>query len=230
MTNFFRILHRFLDKKYSRTGVSVARKCFSHKPQKGFTLVEILVSLAVFVILMGVITAGLLQLFQQQRVIQQQRKSTEALSSFVTLLADELREKTIDFQYYGDFSEAVTHDLVLIDKEQLHRTHIQFVPEKDGQPSRLGLVRHSKVASFAEGNSALSLTWTADPGFAGLDDFQNLLPEGVSFPQLTFIFAPFGNPGTHLEIDSFQIQPSVTLLVDLGGDHLIQTSLSSRVL
>lgn len=189
--------------------------------RKGFTLIEILVSLSIFMILLGVLMSSFFQLYKSQRAANETRKVVADLRTLVNFVQDEMRTKTIDFCGYenGDVCklsfDKAQNKIILVSKDQRERTTITFVSEKVNDQDQ-GKITFQRA--------------TQDPGKIWLP-----LPEQVlslSHAQLhsvSFSLAPMGDTNKNLQSAAFQMQPSVTLHVTFGNNYYLQTTFSSRV-
>lgn len=206
----------------------------TNRKRKGFTLIEILVSLSIFLILLGALMTSFFQLYRAQRDANDVRKVVADLRTLSNFVQDEMRTKTIDFYSYSPtyrFSfDTPQHVLYLTDKNGTHQTTITFIPSpKDVVGSENGgSVVFTKQVRIDKDHS-----WSADSGFAG-DPKQISIPH-VQLKDVSFSLAPMGDPNArvgnvnNLSDSTLQMQPSVTMHVRFGNNYYLQTTFSSRV-
>lgn len=189
--------------------------------RKGFTLIEILVSLSIFMILLGVLMSSFFQLYRSQRDANETRKVVADLRTLVNFVQDEMRTKTIDFCTYenGDLCklsfDKPQDKLVLANKDRTEQTTITFTSKPENNQTQ-GKITFQRA--------------TQSPGKIWLT-----LPEQVlSIPHaqlhdVSFSLAPMGDTNKYLQNAAFQMQPSVTMHVTFGKNYYLQTTFSSRV-
>ncbi len=189
--------------------------------KQGFTLIEILVSLSIFMILMGVLMSSFFQLYRSQRDANETRKVVADLRTLVNFVQDEMRTKTIDFCGYetGDLCtlsfDKPQSKLVLVNKNQTERTTVTFVSEKvnDQEQGKIVFQRAKQ-----------------DPGKIWLPLGEQVLSlPHAQLHTVSFSLAPMGDTNKNLQSSAYQMQPSVTLHVMFGNNYYLQTTFSSRV-
>ncbi len=198
------------------------------KTRKAFTLIEILISLSIFLLLIGVLMSAFFQLQKSQREANETRKVTADLRTLVNFVQDEMRAKTIDFQAYPDSHpdfwklslNQVRDTLILVNKERTEQTIITFVLDKQLVQPRGRVTFQRRVRLTSDDG------WGAAPGYSD--------PKELSIPHLQlslvkFSLAPMADTNKNLADAVYQIQPSVTMHVSFGNNYTLQTTFSSRV-
>ncbi|MFC1655767.1 PilW family protein [Patescibacteria group bacterium] len=216
------------------------------KTQKGFTLIEVLVALSIFVIFVTSMSTTYLHIARSQREANSIRAMYSDLRYVMTILSDEARAKTVDYACYssnalaGSFStkcndvraSAGSVDyLALIDRASSNRT-IFIVEENNEDVKDLKVFKEHKTFD----NNGLE-TWVANEGYTA--GYQPIALDTVKLEGLEFEIAPLADPfdPDNVACGPVQFQPSVTVNAAISGvtpdtDDFrldIQTSLSSRV-
>lgn len=204
--------------------------------RSGFTLIEVIISLSMFVVLLAVLMGALFQLTKSQRDANEIRKVVADLRTLVSFVQDEMRTKTVDFCGYRDAKITPSrtqkicdidgesrHQLVLVDKNSTEQTIITF------NPTNKKLDNDSKDSQVVFMRKVLDSTgsWISAPGF--ISDAQPISTPHVQLKDVSFSVTPVGDPNTHLENSAYQMQPSVTMRVTFGNNYFLQTTFSSRV-
>ena len=212
--------------------------------KKGFTLVELLVSMAVFVIFLGVVSTSYVGIVRSQRQANAVRKMYSEVRTLMDTMSSDMRLGSPDYDCYEASSDVNKCPAEVKNKLQL---------EADGSSIYLALVNKDntektfywfdptaqklKLKKFSIANGA----WAAEADYVDqLDEgFKPLLADDIKITNLTFMIAPIVNPYSHAHYDQsqFQFQPKVTVLLSvenlnstLPPFHLdLQTTISSRV-
>lgn len=219
--------------------------------RKGFTLVELLVSITVFVIFLGIASQSYVNIVRTQRQANEVRKMYSEVRQFMDLLTEEIRLSSIDYFCYEpgatqDFdattvicdpdialnpitNSGMTKVLALVRKGGLQKTVFKVTPSRDDSSREIVQVkRYERIAG----------TWQQVAGFL---EESSLLSDNIEIENLTFSIFPNRNPySDDIEIirdTSYQFQPKVTVFlsvknaeeitVPFSGDF--QTTVSSRV-
>lgn len=207
--------------------------------RKGFTLIEMLVSLVLFVIFLGMVSSSYVNIVRAQKDANEIRKMYSEVRNFVDFFSEEVRLSSIDYDCYGGTvfysnicetglatiaTDGRTTDLALVRKDGLEKTIFRYDP--DGKKI---FVR--KYEKDALGN------WGQAPGYA--DGFREAMGNVVSVEKMSFAINPDKNPygQENAYNNAKQFQPKVTLYMTVkNGANAksqfqmdFQTTISSRV-
>jgi len=214
------------------------------KNKSGFTLVEMIVALSIFMIFIGVAFSSYLHITRVQRDLNEIRKMYSEVRNLVSMVAGEAREMTIDYDCYFsqegvcfDVSFAQTTNrsdsLALLSKDGLKRTIFRYVKE----PQEQGEEESGKVQLIKQDRRNIEELFQTVGRFQG--EFADITFEGVNINDLAFVITPRRNPfsyETYL-LNQYQFQPQTALFLEVGKKFQtqpdfslnIQTALSSRV-
>ncbi len=216
------------------------------KIQKGFTLIEVLIALTIFVIFVTTMSSTYLHIARSQREANTVRAMYSDLRYVMTIISDEARAKTIDYACYpstvlaGSFSNYCNDVrasagqidyLALIDRTSTNRTIFKVENNNEGIKELKVFKEHK---TFDENGLE---TWVADEGYRS--GYQKLALDSIKLEGLEFEIAPLADPfdPDNVACGPVQFQPSVTVNASITGASPdtedfrldIQTSLSSRV-
>lgn len=215
--------------------------------KSGFTLVELLVSIAVFVVFLGVVASSYVNIVRSQRQANLIRKMYSQVRIVMDQMATDTRLGTIDYDCYEPGLEVSTCPpevkniaqiapdgmssvLVIVNKDHTLKTVYRFDPVT----SNVTFKRYI----FSVGGWITPPEFNPDPENAP-DGFLSLLGGEVKVKNLAFAIYPPVNPYSqqHALQNHFQFQPKVTafLTIENGSPNLppfhldLQTTFSSRV-
>jgi len=228
------------------------------KLRSGFTLMELLVSIVIFMSFLGIVSQSYLNIVTTQRQANEIRKMYSDVRGFVDFLAEEVRLSEIDYGCYETSSSIIlpkggfglsssvfktecpetnaiiaggrTSVLLLASKNGLEKTAVKVEQDKEN-PDRF-IVKVKKIIKF--GN-----VWEPAPGFE--EGYAEVLSEGVKVKNLSFAIFPDVNPySDDYEIftdNTTQFQPKVTVFLSIANpdesrtefSYDFQTTISSRV-
>ncbi|MBD3157051.1 prepilin-type N-terminal cleavage/methylation domain-containing protein [Candidatus Peregrinibacteria bacterium] len=222
--------------------------------QKGFTLIEVLVAIAIFMIFITSISSAYLDIARSQREANVVRAMYSEVRYIFDLIGQEARAKTIDYGCTGslDLAGDIQGDgfartpqetssgclalkgvssenyLALVNHEGTERTIFLLEDDTQDETKKLFYLREEKEA-FERG-------WIAAPGF---DGFTEITLKSIQLDNFMFEIAPLADP---FDIDNIgcgpvQFQPSVSLYASVSGrgeqaknfSMDLQTTVSSRV-
>lgn len=219
-----------------------------HKTQKGFTLIEVLVSISIFSVFITSVVTAYLNIAQSQRQANLIRGIYSENRYLMTLISDEARSKTIDYSCYPnadnllsrrdeisgvcqDLSTGinVSNYLALINAEGNERTIFKVENGVD-----IILVKMYKEKVNEDGK-----TWLPAKGFSS-SIFQPISLEKMVLVGFQFDINPIVDPYDvrNVYCDTVQFQPSVTINASIKGvpnseaqnfTMDLQTSVSSRL-
>lgn len=121
----------------------------NYRQQKGFTLVELLVAMSIFLVFVGVLIGSYTSIVRGQREANEYRiMYVEARKVFETIGA-ELRNGMVD---YGLKKAMPENSICLISKDAKEATEISYVVEKDKDAEDIGSVKMKKGRILDDGN------------------------------------------------------------------------------
>lgn len=205
--------------------------------QKGFTLVELLIAMSIFVIFVGILMNSYTSIVRAQREANDYRVMyAEARRVFDTVV-QELREGTVDYwnaEYgFGNNPSVFINEiesLYLVSKDGRSYSHIRYIPAEESEDS-YGKIQLSK-------NSLLPNQ------FPGVDrpvfsDYIDLNTSEVNVADFEVYVYPFVDPYSdkYVKDDVFQFHPMVTVFASFEKEKAVgepykvdfQTTISSRV-
>lgn len=173
-------------------------KLFINKDQRknGFTLVELLVSIAVFVVFLGMVSTSYIAIIRAHRSANDVRKMYSQVRDFVQFLNEEVRLGSIDYDCYEHLQadSCVVQDvanslqngrspyLALIRKDGLQKTIFYF----DKERGKVAVQQFDKVNS----------NWVPEVGYN--EGFRDLFADDVQVMSATFAIFPVVNPYSQL--------------------------------
>lgn len=213
------------------------------KRRSGFTLVELLISISLFVIFLGIVSSSYVSIVRGQRQANITRKMYSQVRVFMDDLASQMRLGTIDYDCYpgsahidqcppdiaGTISSSSGSYLALVNKDKTEKTVYFF----DVQSQQLKLKKFIKSSN----------TWTSAPGYETLNNssngFRSLFTDELKVKNVTFSIYPLLNPYSeeNYAANHYQFQPKMTLFISVENANSnlppfnlnLQTTLSSRV-
>lgn len=205
------------------------------KANKAFTLVELIVSMLIFTVFVGVVTSTFIFTSRTLREANEVRKVYGEARFLVDRLTQEVRLNTIDYgclndpfvsvSPYGECSlpsaTGMTSVLPLISEDGQHRTVYRF---------------DNGVFEVIELDwDVLMSTWELAAGYSGFETFET---RSVTLDDVGFVVAPKESPYEHFSDNSSQFHPSVNIHVTAKSTSsrftesvpvLLQTTVSSRL-
>jgi prepilin-type N-terminal cleavage/methylation domain-containing protein len=201
--------------------------------KKGFTLIELMVSMVIFVVFLGIVTTSYISIVRAQKDTNDIRKMYSEVRAFVDMLSSEAKLGTIDYDCYYrnplDTSVYCPPDvLVSISDGSMQKTIFRFVQDKKNPDNN-----KVRVAKYEKGVGG---TWKNAPGYNG---FTDIMGDMVKVEKLSFAISPDVNPYSQANYNSSakQFQPKVTLYMTAKSkagarsafSMDFQTTISSRV-
>lgn len=197
------------------------------KTKKGFTLVEVLVAITLFMIFITSISGAYLDIARSQREANAVREVYSEIRYVFDLIGFEARSKTIDYGYEGGPSP---NYVALIDGQGRNRTVFSVEEDLQTESKKLYLYRENKE----EG----SLFFTPAQGFEN-GGKQEIELKNINIENFIFEVSPLIDPfdPENLYCGAVQFQPAVSLYATIGSSNKIagnfkldlQTTISSRV-
>jgi len=226
------------------------------KIQKGFTLIEVLVALTIFIIFITNISSSYLYIAKSQREANLIREIYSDTRYVFNLIADEARAKTIDYACYTplpleeDEGPSITSKrisnpcsslllipedsyLALIDANQVNRTIFKVQENTETGYKTIKLYKENYTGG----------TWVPDDGYtiSGTDEdgFKEITLRNIKVNGLSFEISPLGDPfdPDNVACGPVQFQPLVSIYANIQSIREdfsrfklnLQTSVSSRV-
>ncbi|MFC1600287.1 Tfp pilus assembly protein FimT/FimU [Patescibacteria group bacterium] len=218
---------------------------------KGFTLIEVLIALTIFMIIVTSISTSYLDIARRQREANVVREIYSEIRYVYNLIGEEARSKTIDYGCPRKFKELNEDDILRpIDVVSTSQVCSDLATAPEG--SYLALINPNatertifriqeeddvKVLSFyKESKDSEANAWVPNPGF---NNFEPIDLKGIRLNAMKFEIAPLGDPfdPENIGCGVIQYQPSVSVYTTIGSSYELitdfsldlQTSFSSRV-
>jgi len=222
--------------------------------KKGFTLIEVLIALTIFMIIITSIAASYLDIASRQREANVIREIYSELRYVYNLIGEEARSKTIDYGCPRKYKELNEDDILRpIDVVSTSQVCNELATEPEG--SYLALINanatertvfriqedpeneEAKLLSFyKESKEQEATAWIPNSGFEG---FEAIDLKGIQIDKMKFEIAPIGDPfdPENIGCGVLQYQPSVSVYTTISSTYEsisdfsldLQTSFSSRV-
>ncbi|MBI4262111.1 type II secretion system protein [Candidatus Uhrbacteria bacterium] len=201
-----------------RKNCSFVLPFFSSSVPRGFTLIEILVSLGIFIIAIGILGQIFSAVMRTQRVILTQQKLIEEARNILDTLVDEVRRGSIDYQAYGAASPSTSDILRLI-----------------GRDGTLMVTRSTDATACGFGGDVSCILVRRGNGSVGV-----MTSPAVYVTSLQFLIDPprdpfTVDPGTLLYPTNIQPRVTIILTIDSGDPVFrgsmpltVQTSVTTR--
>jgi len=198
----------------------------------GFTLLELVISLGIFMMFMTAVLGSYLQITDLQRRTNLSRENIAETRELIQFISSEAKEKSIDYSCYqsatcpGGIVGNSIEEISLISKNGLERTIIR----KQTDPDTHKIYLSSESGSRTNSNSNL---WINTPS-------KQLHSSSLEFQNVAFQLSPNQNPFSRdlnvISNNNLQFQPVLHLVFDLkkkdsqNDDPLVfETSISSRI-
>jgi prepilin-type N-terminal cleavage/methylation domain-containing protein len=215
------------------------------KKQKGFTLIEVLVALTIFMIFIISITRSYLDIAQSQREANAVREIYSEIRYVYSLIAEEARSKTIDYgcprspesgaavaasnACTGLINTVPENFLPLINADGTERT--VFKAEEDSETGEKTL--------FMAKETFTGEAWEPAEGYGAGNNYMPIDLKYIRFTGLVFEISPLADPfaDANIACGPVQFQPSVSVYSNIEGvqgnvsdfNLDLQTTISSRV-
>lgn len=222
--------------------------------KKGFTLIEVLIALTIFMIIVTSISASYLDIAAKQREANVVREIYSEIRYVYNLIGEEARSKTIDYGCPRLFKELNEDDilrpidvvstsqacnelataapgsyLALINANATERTIFRITDDDESEDAKV-------LSFYREMKDENGTAWIPNPGFNG---FESIDLKGIELRKMNFEIAPLADPfdSENISCGVLQYQPSVSVYTTIASKYEIisdysldlQTSFSSRV-
>ncbi len=195
------------------------------KQQKGFTLIEILVAMSVFVLFLGVLINSYMGIVRSQRDADFNRILYMEARNVFEVVVQELRDGMIDYAFYlNNFPAGGQNSILLVSKDLSKKVEIKY----DEGDVLIGEVEISDDKNFIN----IKNLNVGEGEFVVLND-------RISVKELKFYVSPLIDPydDDYVFCDLYQFHPKITVYAefekDRGGrepiDFYLQTTVSSRI-
>jgi prepilin-type N-terminal cleavage/methylation domain-containing protein len=213
----------------------------NRKERKGFTLVELLISIAIFVIFMGVVSSSYISIVRAQREANDVRKMYSEVRGFTDRFSEDVRLGSVIYDCYGapnvdafpnTCPTGITADRLDVNYGKTNRLLIQ---KQDGLERSVYLYDKDKKVLEEKRYIRQNGLWNESAGYetAALNVFSDL----IEVEDLEFIVSPDVDPYANVYKNEKQFQPQVTLVMTLSNGKNVnspfkfnfQTTITSRV-
>ena len=229
-----------------------------NKQQKGFTLIEVLISITIFVIFITSISTSYIYIARSQKRADDVRNIYSDMRYVVNLISEKARLGTVDYSCYSSNSIRFLDDLQGEQSSFYEQNSFLcsdlavFGPDPEGKVKHLAIISSSglertllKVDSL-DGENKLLLyeevlgfdrVWHAKEGYQN-DTFREIPLEKVNLKNMIFQINPLTDPykNENIACAPKQFQPLITIYSTIGNldernpfEFHLQTSVSSRV-
>lgn len=187
-------------------------------PHAGFTLMEMLISISVFMLFIGLVASSYISLVKANNTANDMQKLYRETRNVFDTFAAEIRNGAIDYSCVNPDT-----DVYCIENQNAGDKKVLGVLNKDGGKRSLFKEKNGKILFQEQTRDPSGLSWIYTA------DWQSLTSEKSKIEELKFFISPLKNPydAANAEDDSLQIQPSVTILLKING-YIFRTTYSSR--
>lgn len=189
--------------------------------QSGFTLVELIISIAVFMIFIGIATSSYVQLVKANRTANETQKIYRETRFVLDAISREIKTGALDYscidqnkldaQCLGNQGTETKRTVAVISPDSTVRTFFKF----DTADKNVQIMRQNRLSA--------ALPWSAG-------EWEQLSSDILEVEDLSFSFFPEKNPyeSKNADTDALQWQPSVSIILKTNG-YDFRTTYSSRV-
>lgn len=214
------------------------------KTQKGFTLIEVLIALSIFMIFITSISSAYLNIARSQRQANAVRAVYSEMRYIFDLIGQEARSKTIDYGCPGSIKENTTETSAgCLELNGVPRTDYLALVNDEGTQRTVFLVKDDiendmkKLYYYKEEKDANSNVWNRAKGFE--KGYSEIELRNIKLNNFAFEISPLVDPFDtgNITCGAVQFQPAVSLYTSIstvneqaGNFNLdLQTTVSSRV-
>jgi prepilin-type N-terminal cleavage/methylation domain-containing protein len=213
------------------------------KIQKGFTLIEVLVAITIFMIFITSVSSAYLDIAKSQREANAVRAVYSEMRYIFDLIGSEVRSKTVDYGCPGSVASQTatsagcvklngvskSNYIALVDNEGTQRTI--FLVEDDLQDEK------KKLYYYKEQKDLETFVWNRVEGFE--NGYTEIVLKNIEINNFVFEASPLVDPfdPNNIGCGAIQFQPAVSIYTTIksaneqaGNFELdLQTTISSRV-
>lgn len=199
------------------------------RQQKGFTLIEMLISMAIFMTFTGILISSYTGIIRAQRDANSYRDMYVQARQVMETLVQELRDGMVDYGKSRVVNNGLQEgEIYIISRDATRRSHICY--DKESGVVSIDTIRLSPdFAKKSDGDRACG-----DKDFIPMNDSKN-----VTVSKFRVYFSPKIDPydPKKVDYDTSQFQPRVTIYAEFtkarGNEKFytmdLQTTVSSRV-
>lgn len=201
--------------------------------KKGFTLIELMISIVIFVIFLGLVSNSYVSIVRAQKNANQVRKIYSEIRTFTDMLAEEVRLGAIDYDCYDSQFKSATLCAPGVADSMLHgrSTYLALI-RKGGQQKIVFKYKYEDKDKkiYVAKLKKVSGAWS---------EYEELVSDNLKVTHLSFAIFPDENPYLRENYNntSKQFQPKVTVFMtvknalnpDSQFNFNYQTTISSRV-
>jgi len=213
------------------------------KTQKGFTLIEVLVAITIFMIFITSVSSAYLDIARSQREANAVRAVYSEMRYVFDLIGSEVRSKTVDYGCPGSIGGQTatsagclelngvskSNYIALVDNQGTERT--VFLVEDDLQDEK------KKLYYYKEQKDPETFVWNRAEGFE--KGYAEIVLKNIEINNFVFEASPLVDPfdPNNIGCGAIQFQPAVSIYTTIrsaneqaGNFELdLQTTISSRV-
>ncbi len=212
------------------------------KMKKGFTLMELLISMVIFVIFLGVVSSSYISIVRAQKHANEVRKIYADIRAFVDTLNEEIRLSSLDYDCYSgqaDFIGGIINTCEPGITIREGRSDYLSLMRKDGLGKTLFYYDRNEGKIYVKKWVKEESGWNIAPGFEA--GYRPLLSDIIKMEHFTFAISPDKNPYSDDPLvyanNTMQFQPKVTIFMtatsrsdNTANFHFdFQTTISSRI-
>lgn len=220
------------------------RRVFKKGLRKAFTLIELLISMVIFVIFLGIVSTSYVSIVRAQRDANQVRKVYSEIRSFVDDLTEDIRLSEIDYNCFNKGKNLVSGVFLPCESsiiKQIAVGEYLALLKKDGLEAILYRYDADKKTVFVKKwQKRGANNWVLEQGAgSSTNDEIALFDDNVEITDFRFLISPLVNPydADNYANNAVQFQPKVTILMTAGSAKSsnqefsfdFQTTISSRV-
>lgn len=193
-------------------------QCLKWLSSKGFTLIEMLISITIFMLFLAILAGSYTSLVSANRSANDNQKLYREVRYVFDTLAQEIHSGEID---YSCIDEAHLDVLCLDNQGKDQKTVLSIL--HNGRENR-------SLYKFADGKLFTLKQNLTPAGWTSLSDWQVMASDALKLENLSFKIFPLQNPyeSAYAAKDEIQWQPSVTILLKAGGTEF-RTTYGSRM-
>lgn len=189
--------------------------------KSGFTLVEVLIAMAIFMMFSGILINSYGSIVKSQRDANEYRVMYSEAGVVFDTMVGELRDGMVDYVHYATGLPQISDQIYLVRKDGMGKTHINFKPQDEEIEMEKGELDSSALLG-------------SEPAYSP----KIVLNNNVKVKSLKFYISPVIDPYdvANVHYDLNQFHPKVTIFAEFekvvdGKTYSLplQTTISSRI-